>query len=78
MNIALSLQYFPPDGDAPVVTVCTTTNPAIIRQYRRAVLRDLQTREQTSAADPVARLIAEKERCRAEELFNLLMRIDAA
>lgn len=73
MQVALSLQYFPPDGESPVVTVCTTTNPTIIRHYRRAVVRDLERRRHLAAADPGTLHIATAELERTAELLGFLV-----
>jgi hypothetical protein len=73
MQVALSLQYFPANGDSPVVTVCTTTNPAIIRQYRRALMKELERRTHLSAADPVTQQIARRDAERTAELLDFLL-----
>lgn len=73
MQVALSLQYFPPDGASPAVTVCTTTNPLIIRQYRRALVKDLERRAHLAAADPITRHLANAELNRMAELLEFLV-----
>ena len=73
MQVALSLQYFPADGESPVVTVYTTTSPTILRRYRRYVLMELERRADGAAEDPVASLIARTEVERMRDLLDFLM-----
>ena len=73
MQVALSLQYFPPDGESPVVTVCTTTNPTILRQYRRSVVKELERRHHAASADPVTCRLVQTELQRTVELLEFLL-----
>ena len=68
MQVALTLQYIPPDGETPPVSISTSIDPLVLQQYRDAVLRECDQRTR-SADDSVERLILESE---ADRLRGLL------
>ena len=73
MQVALTLQYFPTDGASGPINVCTTTDPKLLRQYRRALIRIWDRRTQTDALDPTAARITKAEADRIRDLLDLLL-----
>jgi hypothetical protein len=73
VQVGLTLQYFPIDGTSAPVNVCTTTDPKILRQYRRSLLRTWERRAYAGSADATAAQITKAEADRVRELLDLLI-----
>ena len=73
MQVALSLQYFPIDGVSPPITVCTTTEPSILRQYRRLLLKAHERRADLARRDPTAFQLAGTEVEQLRRVLDLLL-----